>query len=63
MGSKEKLKELREECLADLRDAYSLVLNAFHKVEHYTAEENLHKVLFPLNRAIKDLEENLKGDK
>lgn len=56
----ESEKKNYKEQLERIRGAYVEILLAFHNVKHYTAEKNLHAALFPLNRAIVDLEEAIK---
>jgi hypothetical protein len=53
------IDKIRKDKLEELRDAYSICLDAFHKVKHLAVEKNIHDALFYLNRAIKDLEECL----
>jgi GTP cyclohydrolase III len=55
----DKEKKAYKESIEKLRDAYFEILHVFHNTKHYTVQKSVHEALFPINRAIVDLEETL----
>lgn len=45
-----------------LKDAYSEILQVLHTTNHHSAMKAISEVIYPLNVAIKDLEEASKDD-